>query len=451
VKRVVIVGRPNVGKSTLFNRLAGKRRALTHDLPGMTRDRLSDVITLDDGRRYELTDTGGLEYGESPMSAYADEIKAQAERALDDADFILFVVDGAAGIVSEDRDIAQQLRPVAAKVQLIVNKTDRKVAEANIPEFYELGFEHVLGISAEHGGEGLQELTDAIEKIVEEEPAPVEGEEESEEDAPIRVAIIGRPNVGKSSLLNRLLNEERAVVSPISGTTRDAIDSEIVRNGKRYLIIDTAGIRRKGKTTEEAEKLAVISARKAIERCELALVVIDAVDGVTAQDATVAGYADEAGKAALILVNKWDVDEHSQDDAKKFEDMVRFRLKFLQYAPLEFISAKSGRRVEKIFPRIDAIASAYRRRFKTSELNQILERAIRAHQPPAVKGRPRRFYYCTQLRPAPPTFALFSNIDEPIHFSYRRYLDNQFREALKLEGCPLHFVIRARQGMKREK
>ena len=451
MKRVVIVGRPNVGKSTLFNRLAGKRRALTHDLPGMTRDRLSDVITLDDGRRYELTDTGGLEYGESPMSAYADEIKAQAERALDDADFILFVVDGAAGIVSEDRDIAQQLRPVAAKVQLIVNKTDRKVAEANIPEFYELGFEHVLGISAEHGGEGLQELTDAIEKIVEEEPAPVEGEEESEEDAPIRVAIIGRPNVGKSSLLNRLLNEERAVVSPISGTTRDAIDSEIVRNGKRYLIIDTAGIRRKGKTTEEAEKLAVISARKAIERCELALVVIDAVDGVTAQDATVAGYADEAGKAALILVNKWDVDEHSQDDAKKFEDMVRFRLKFLQYAPLEFISAKSGRRVEKIFPRIDAIASAYRRRFKTSELNQILERAIRAHQPPAVKGRPRRFYYCTQLRPAPPTFALFSNIDEPIHFSYRRYLDNQFREALKLEGCPLHFVIRARQGMKREK
>jgi GTP-binding protein len=451
VKRVVIVGRPNVGKSTLFNRLAGKRRALTHDLPGMTRDRLSDVITLDDGRRYELTDTGGLEYGESPMSAYADEIKAQAERALDDADFILFVLDGAAGIVSEDRDIAQQLRPVAAKVLLIVNKTDRKKAEANVPEFYELGFEHVLGISAEHGGEGLQELTDAIEECVGQAPPPVDDVEESEEDAPIRVAIIGRPNVGKSSLLNRLLNEERAVVSPISGTTRDAIDSEIGRNGKRYLIIDTAGIRRKGKTTEEAEKLAVISARKAIERCELALVVIDAVDGVTAQDATVAGYADEAGKAALILVNKWDVDEHSQDDAKKFEDMVRFRLKFLQYAPLEFISAKSGRRVEKIFPRIDAIASAYRRRFKTSELNQILERAIRAHQPPAVKGRPRRFYYCTQLRPAPPTFALFSNIDEPIHFSYRRYLDNQFREALKLEGCPLHFVIRARQGMKRDK
>ena len=453
MKKIVIVGRPNVGKSTLFNRLAGKRRALTHDLPGMTRDRLSDVVTLDDGRSYELTDTGGLEYGDTPMSAYADEIKAQAETALREADFIFFVVDGAAGIVSEDRDIAQQLRAVAERTVLIVNKTDRKDATEAVNEFYELGFERVMPVSAEHG-HGLQELTDVIEEVVGQAPPPVEdveADEADEADAPIRVAIIGRPNVGKSSLLNRLLNEERAVVSPISGTTRDAIDSEITRDGKRYLIIDTAGIRRKGKTTEEAEKLAVISARKAIERCEIALIVIDAVDGVTAQDATVAGYADEAGKAALVLVNKWDVGEHTQDESKKFEEMVRFRLKFLQYAPLEFISAKSGRRVEKIFPRIDTIVGGYRRRFRTSELNQILERAIREHQPPAVKGRPRRFYYCTQLRPAPPTFALFSNIDDPLHFSYRRYLDNQFREALGLVGCPLHFVIRARQGMKREK
>ncbi|HJW92824.1 MAG TPA: ribosome biogenesis GTPase Der [Thermoanaerobaculia bacterium] len=451
MKKIVIVGRPNVGKSTLFNRLAGKRRALTHDMPGMTRDRLSDIVTLDDGRRYELTDTGGLEYGESPMSAYADEIKAQAERALEDADFILFVVDGAAGVLAEDRDIAEQLRPVADKTVLVVNKTDRKDAAESAPEFYELGLGRVMPLSAEHG-EGMDELIDAIEFCV----GPALGDDAGEvagatPDAPVRVAIIGRPNVGKSSLLNRLLNEERAVVSPISGTTRDAIDSEIERNGKRYLIIDTAGIRRKGKTTDEAEKLAVISARKAIERAEIVLVIIDAIDGVTGQDATVAGYADEAGKAALILVNKWDAAEHSQDDAKKFEEMVRFRLKFLQYAPLEFISAKSGRRVEKIFPRVDGIVDGYRRRFRTSELNQILERAVRQHQPPAIKGRPRRFYYCTQLRPAPPTFALFSNVDEPLHFSYRRYLDNQFREALGLVGCPLHFVIRARQGMKREK
>jgi GTP-binding protein len=446
LKRVVIVGRPNVGKSTLFNRLAGKRRALIHDLPGMTRDRLSDVVELDDGRRYELTDTGGLEYGDSPMSAFAGEIRAQAKRALQSSDLILFVVDGAAGIVAEDRDIAEELRRDAARTLLLVNKVDRKDAEESVPEFYELGFERLMPISAEHG-EGADDVIDAIAEIV---PADSVAEEESD-DAPVRLAIIGRPNVGKSSLLNRLLGDERAVVSPISGTTRDAIDSELVRNGRRYVIVDTAGIRRKGKTTDEAEKLAVISARKAIERSEVALVMIDATEGVAAQDATVAGYAEEAGKAALLLVNKWDAEQHGPDDAKKFEDDVRFKLKFLSYAPVEFISAKTARRVEKIFPRIDEIAAAYRKRFRTSELNAILERALRQHNPPAVRGRPRRFYYATQLRAQPPTIALFSNMDEPLHFSYRRYLENQFREALALTGCPVHFVIRARKGMKREK
>jgi GTPase len=454
LKRVVIVGRPNVGKSTLFNRLAGKRRALIHDLPGMTRDRLSEIVSLDDGRRYELTDTGGLEYGESPLSAYADEIRAQAQRALQDADLILLVVDGSTGVMAEDLEIAQDLRSVAEKTIVIVNKVDRKDAEENVPEFYELGLERLLPVSAEHGL-GLEELIDAIAANV----GPTlsrtgpagEPDLRAEPDlvAPIRVAIIGRPNVGKSSLLNRLTNEERAVVSPISGTTRDAIDSEIERDGRKYMIIDTAGIRRKGKTTDEAEKLAVISARKAIERCEIALVMIDAVDGVTGQDATVAGYAEDEGKAALLLVNKWDAGEHSQDDAKKFEEQIRFKLKFLAYAPVEFISAKTGRRVEKIFPRIDEIMAGYRKRFRTSELNEILEAAISAHHPPAVRGKPRRFYYATQLKSGPPTFALFSNVDEPIHFSYRRYLDNQFREALGLIGCPIHFVIRARKGMKR--
>ncbi len=447
LKRIVIAGRPNVGKSTLFNRIAGKRRALIHDLPGMTRDRLTDVMTLDDGRRFELTDTGGLEYGDSPMSAYAGEIRAQARRAITEADLILFVVDGAAGVMAEDRDIATDLRPAASRTIVVVNKTDRRDAEDAVPEFYELGFERVLPMSAEHG-EGLEELLETIGEIV-----PAESAEEAIEDdvdAPVRVAIIGRPNVGKSSLLNRLTDDERAVVSPISGTTRDAIDAEIVRNGRRYLIIDTAGIRRKGKTTDQAEKLSVISARKAIERCEIALVMIDATEGVAGQDATVAGYAEDAGKAALLLVNKWDVGEHGADDAKKFEDMVRFRLKFLSYAPVEFISAKSGRRIEKIFARIDTIISGYRTRFRTSELNEILETALRQHQPPAVKGKPRRFYYCTQLKSGPPTFALFSNVDEPLHFSYRRYLENQFREALGLVGCPVHFVIRARKGMQRE-
>jgi GTP-binding protein len=445
LKRVVIVGRPNVGKSTLFNRLAGRRRALTHDLPGMTRDRLTDVVELDDGRRYELTDTGGLEYGESPMSAYAGEIKDQAQRALRDADFILFVVDGAAGLLSEDREIAQDLRSEASKTILIVNKTDRKDAEAAAPEFWELGFERMMPMSAEHGN-GVDDVIDAITEII---PAASEDDAEDDEQAPVKVAIIGRPNVGKSSLLNRLTQDERAVVSPISGTTRDAIDSDIVRNGRPYLLIDTAGIRRKGKTTDEAEKLAVISARKAIERCEIGLVMIDAEDGVTSQDATVAGYAEDEGKAALILVNKWDAGQHEQDDYKKFEEQLRFKLKFLSYAPLLFISAKTGRNVEKIFPRIDQIVDAYRRKFRTSELNTVLEKAMTAHHAPTVRGKPRRFYYVTQLKSGPPTFALFSNVDDPLHFSYRRYLENQFRDAFNLVGCPIHFVIRARKGMKK--
>ncbi len=439
---MVIVGRPNVGKSTLFNRLAGSRRALIHDLPGMTRDRLTTIATLDDGRRYELTDTGGLEYGDSPMSAYAPEIRAQATRALEAADLILFVVDGSAGVLAEDRDIAEELRPHASRTLVLVNKVDRRDAEESAQEFYELGFENLIPISAEHGA-GVDEVVDAIGEVAD------SREEEAETAEPIRVAIIGRPNVGKSSLLNRLVNEERAVVSPISGTTRDAIDSEIVRDGRRYLIIDTAGIRRKGKTTDEAEKLAVISARKAIGRCEIALVMIDAVEGVAAQDATVAGYAEEAGKAALILVNKWDVKQHEADDAKKFEDAIRFKLKFLAYAPVEFISATTGRRVEKIFPRIDQIIDGYRKRFRTSELNVILERAVQQHQPPAVRGRARRFYYTTQLKTQPPTIALFSNTDAPLHFSYRRYLENSFREAMGLIGSPVHLVIRARKGMKR--
>jgi GTP-binding protein len=413
----------------------------------MTRDRLSDVVELDDGRKYELTDTGGLEYGDTPMSAFAGEIKNQAQRALREADFILFVVDGAAGLLAEDRDIAQELRAEASKTVLIVNKTDRKDAEEAAPEFWELGFERMMPMSAEHGF-GVDDVIDAIAEIV-----PPQSEEGDEDDAmaPTRVAIIGRPNVGKSSLLNKLTQDERAVVSPISGTTRDAIDSEIVRNGRPYTLIDTAGIRRKGKTTDEAEKLAVISARKAIERCEIALVMIDATEGVTAQDATVAGYAEEAGKAALILVNKWDVGEHEQDDYKRFEDKARVMLKFLSYAPLLFISAKTGRNVEKIFPKIDAIVESHRRRFRTSELNAVLERAVVAHQPPAVRGKPRKFYYVTQLKSGPPTLALFSNVDEPLHFSYKRYLENQFRDAFGLVGSPIHLVIRARKGMKRER
>ncbi|MEO8216666.1 MAG: ribosome biogenesis GTPase Der [Acidobacteriota bacterium] len=446
MKRVVIVGRPNVGKSTLFNRLARTRRALTHDLPGMTRDRLSDVITLEDGRRYLLTDTGGLEYGEEMMSDFAEEIRGQAKKAMEEADLILFVVDGVGGIVSEDREIAEDLRPQAMNTILIINKIDTRAAQANIDEFWELGFERVLAISAEHGID-TDAVIESIEAIV-----PEAGEEDiSTDEGPTRLAIIGRPNVGKSSLLNRLAGEERTVVSDISGTTRDAIDTLIERNGRSYLLIDTAGIRRKGKTNDQAEKLAVISARKAIARCQVALLVIDAVEGITAQDAHVAGYAEENGRAAILLVNKWDAIEPTPTLTREFEDKVRMQLKFLSYAPLEFISAKSGRRIEKLFPVIDRVAESFRSRFRTSQLNQILDQAVRRHGPPAVKGKARKFYYATQLKNEPPTIALFSNTEEPLHFSYRRYLENQFREALDLVGTPVHFVLRARKGMKGRK
>jgi GTPase len=443
--QVVIVGRPNVGKSTLFNRLARQRRALTHDLPGMTRDRLSQLVELSDGRKFELTDTGGLEYGDDVMSDFAGEIKGQARKAIEAADLILFVVDGTSGVMPEDEDIAAELRGRESSVIVVVNKSDRRDADYSEAEFHRLGFRQVISISAEHAIN-----TDVLEEMVEEIVRPEDEAADDADSEPIAVGIIGRPNVGKSSLLNRLLGEERSVVSSISGTTRDAIDSPLERNGKKYLIIDTAGIRRKGKTTDEAEKLAVISARKAIERCEVALVVIDAVEGITAQDATVAGYAEQAGKAAIILVNKWDAIETTPTLARETELEIRRKLKFLSYAPIEFISAKSGRRVEKIFPVIDRVVESFRRKLKTAELNQILEKAAQGHTPPSVRGKPRRFYYATQLKSQPPTIAIFSNVNEPLHFSYKRYMENQFREALGLVGSPVHLIVRGRKGMRGE-
>jgi GTP-binding protein len=444
MRQVVIAGRPNVGKSTLFNRLAGRRHALTHDLPGMTRDRISAIATLLDGREYELIDTGGLEYGVDPVSAFASEIRQQAERALETADLVLFVVDGNAGVVPEDEEVAQRLRPHTEKIILVVNKIDTTAARQGEGEFYRLGFGQLISISAEHGT-NVEDLEEEIGARLPAEEGEVEGEKT--EDRPVALAIIGRPNVGKSSLLNRLVGDERVVVSSIAGTTRDAIDEFVQRAGRNYLLIDTAGIRRKAKTTEGAEKLAVISSLKAIKRSDIALVMIDAVEGVTGQDATIASYADEEGKGAMILVNKWDLVEAEQDTAKLVEKSIRGKLKFLAYAPIEFISAKSGRRVEKLFDKIDRIAESYRARFRTSELNEILARAVAKHSPPAEQGKPRRFYYATQVRSSPPTIALFSSLEDPLHFSYRRFLENQFREALGLYGVPIRLVVRGRKGM----
>ncbi|MBW3672302.1 MAG: ribosome biogenesis GTPase Der [Acidobacteria bacterium] len=444
--RIVIVGRPNVGKSTLFNRIAGRRRALVHNMPGMTRDRLADVVKLDDGRVFELIDTGGLEYGDDAISAFAAEIREQADAAVATADLIVFLVDGAAGVVPDDREVAERLRPHADRTILLVNKIDTRDAQDQQYHFYELGFDDLMTISAEHGT-GFDELYDRISAVV-----PPSENVEDESEKPVAIAIIGRPNVGKSSLLNRLTQQERSIVSDLSGTTRDSIDSMIEREGKKYLLIDTAGIRRKGKTTDAAEKLSVISARKAIERCDIALVMIDGVEGVTAQDATVVGYAENAGKAAIILVNKWDIVERSPEKTKEFESEVRRRMKFLAYAPIEFISAKTGRRVEKLFPTIDTIAQSYRARFRTSVLNEILEGAVARHHPPALAGgRARRLYYATQVNDSPPTIVIFSNSGEQLHFSYKRYLENTFRDALDLVGTPIRLLMRSRKGMKAER
>lgn len=442
-RSVLIVGRPNVGKSTLFNRLTRSRRALTHDMPGMTRDLIRGIVE-DDEITFELVDSGGLEYGDDPLSAFAGEIRQQAEAAIDAADLILLVVDGREGVTAADEEIAQHLRGVADRVIIIANKTDTKAGELGMHEFHSLGFERVLGVSAEHGT-GIDELLEAIAESL----PDMDGADASVDDhaGPIRLAIIGRPNVGKSSLLNRLLGEERSIVSEISGTTRDSVDTLIERDGKLYEIVDTAGIRRKGKTTEAAEKLSIISARKAIDACDIALVVLDGTEGATSQDATVAGYAQDAGKAAIILVNKWDAVERSEDLAKETEEEIRRIMKFLWFAPIELISAKTGRRVEKIFGVVDRVAASYRARFTTSRVNDILERAVQRHMPPAIsRGRARRFYYGTQVKDSPPTFALFSNTSEPIHFSYRRYLENTFREELGLFGTPVRLVIRSRKG-----
>lgn len=441
LKSVVIVGRPNVGKSTLFNRIAGRRRALTHNLPGMTRDRIEEIVRIDDDRAYRLTDTGGLEFGDRPQSEFAGEIRVQAELAIGEADLVLFVVDGVAGVTGGDQEIATALRIGARKTIVVVNKIDDHAAVANLHEFHTFGFDPIAGVSAEHGT-GVEDLSDLIESYV-----PAESSIEIADTA-IRVAIIGRPNVGKSSLLNRLAGEERTVVSEISGTTRDSVDTLIRRGDDLYRIVDTAGIRRKGKTTDEAEKLAVISARKAIARCEIALVLIDGIDGVTSQDATVAGYAEDEGRAAILVVNKWDAVEASPTLAQEFEGHLRRKLKFLDYAPSMLISAKTGRGVDRMFAQIDRVAADFRVRIRTSRLNEILEAAVRDHAPPAVGGKARRFYYATQLKAQPPTIAIFSNRSEPLHFSYKRYLENRFRQDLGLIGTPIHFIIRARGGMK---
>jgi len=427
---IVIVGRPNVGKSTLFNAITGQRRAIVGDEPGITRDRIHGTAEYR-GRRFELIDTGGIV--PSDAEHIPAQILKQARVALERAAHVIFVIDGRTEITGADRDLARLLRQLGKPVTVAVNKIDAAAREDLVHEFYSLGFPDVMPVSAEHRN-GIDDLLDHVTEGFER-----TGKEEPEErPRTIKVAIIGRPNVGKSTLLNALVGEERVIVSPVAGTTRDAVDIDISREGTDYVFVDTAGIRRKGKTKLMAEKLSVVMARRHIRMANVVLLVLDATEGVVGLDATIAGYADEEGRAIVICVNKWDA--APDRDRKAFEQKVRDGLKFLDYAPITFLSAKSGAGVDRIWPLVSEAYEAASQRVPTGELNRFLQ-SLRWE-------REAKLLYMTQPSVRPPTFVLFTDRPAELHFSDERYLANQIRKRFGFRGTPLVIKTRSRRGRK---
>jgi GTPase len=448
---VVLVGRPNVGKSTLFNRITGSRRAIVTAVPGTTRDVLSQPTEWT-GRTFTLTDTGGM-FGASEDPLH-DLVVRHGRRALSSASLIVFVVDGREGLVPADEEIARELRASGIPVIVAVNKTDDKRARERIVEFYELGFDPVVEIAAEHGL-GVGDLLDAI---VERTPGlrevsvpgevPADPGDRNAVDRPAAaVAIVGRPNVGKSSLVNRLLREERVMVSEIPGTTRDAIDTVLRWHRREFRIVDTAGIRRAGRVARggQVEAVSVLVARRAIEQADVAVVVVDATQGVTDQEAAIAGEAERAGCGIILVANKWDlVKGKGQAFVKEFDEQLRVQLKFLEYAPILHISAATGERTPKLLETIDRVSEARRRRVPTGELNRFIQ-AVTAVHPPASPGRREvRVLYAAQTGTAPPTFVFFTNVATRFHFSYERYLVNRLREAFGFVGSPIRLQVRRR-------
>ncbi len=435
LKTVAIVGRPNVGKSTLFNRLLGRRKAIVEDFPGVTRDRHYAEITKF-SRPFLLVDTGGFEPASSDR--LLTQMREQSQLAVDEADIIFFMMDVKDGLTPSDIEIVNRLRQVKKPIFYLVNKVDGDKQEALTGEFYALGIERFYSLSAEHG-RGIHDLIDDLEELLPEES--IDSEKESE----VRMAIVGRPNVGKSSLVNRLLGYERVVANPVAGTTRDSIDTPFIYNQQRYLLIDTAGIRRKGKVSQALEKYSAISSLKAMERAHVVLMVIDAEEGVTDQDLSVAGYAYERGRALILLVNKWDLPEKDNQTMGKFVDDVRRRFKFLSFAPLLFVSALTGQRVNKIMGLVEEVAAEYNRRIPTAQLNQGLEEFVAKHPPSMVRGQRIKFYYAAQGAVRPPSFVLFTNRPDDIHFSYQRYLINCFREKFGFDRVPIRLQLKGRK------
>jgi len=431
---VAIVGRPNVGKSTLFNRLLGERRAIVEDFPGVTRDRNYAEVTRYD-KPFILIDTGGFE----PISEdrLLVQMREQSQLAIEEADVILFVMDGREGVTPADHEVAKMLRRVEKPVLFVVNKIDGDKQEEAVTEFYEMGVDELMTVSAEHG-RGIPDLLETVLSHLPSAPA-------SESTEETRIAIIGRPNVGKSSLVNRLLGRERMVANPLAGTTRDSVDTPFMYNRRRYVLIDTAGIRRKGKVSQKLEKFSVVQALKAMERAHVVLALVDASEGVTDQDMTVAGYAFEKGRAVVLIVNKWDLVEKDNATMGEYLRDLRGRFKFLGEVPILFISALTGQRAAKIMAEVEKVAEQFNQKVSTAALNKVLTDAVAAHPPAIYQGTRLKFFYMTQTAVRPPSFIIFVNKAEGVHFSYQRYLNNKIREAFGFAGVPLRVEYRDRQ------
>ncbi len=433
---VALVGRPNVGKSTLFNRLAGMRKAIVEDIPGITRDRIYEQSEWE-GREFIIIDTGGLITGDQDL--LSGEVRRQVEVAIDEADVIIMVVDAREGLVQEDEEIAAILRKSGKPIVLAANKVEDFRNQAQFYEFFSLGLSEPIPISAVHG----LNTNDLLDEVVANFPDP---EETPEEGLKTRVAVVGRPNVGKSSLVNAILGEERVIVSDIPGTTRDAIDTPFEYGGNQYILVDTAGIRRKTRISVSTERYSVIRAFKAAERADVVLIVIDATEGVTEQDQRIAGFVHEQGRASVIVVNKWDLVTKDGKSMTAYDKDIREELKFMAYAPILYVSALTGKRVPKILELVDFVADQHYRKVQTSELNRLINEALLLNPPPGAGKKKLKVYYATQVKTGPPTFVLFVNDVELMHFSYLRYLENNFRQAFGFEGSPIRFVLRRRES-----